>query len=657
MKNCPKWLLGLFAAAFFTVGCNDTDKGIDDIPSNDFFKIDVTDIAAASARITVTPLDNQTLYYYGTIGKAGFQQDHAADWQGYIDHVIAQQRQGSDKSVAEAVAELGVRGVQSEIMQSLEAQTEYLAFAMRLDSEGQIVETTASQEFTTLKAVPDNSFRIEVKDITAKGATMVVTPHDPTAPYLCNIIEKAIFEQSHSGNWQNYINNLIAYLQQDGEKTVAEVVAEIVVTGEDVYTTESLNAATEYYAFAMGLNNEGRITVETVTEAFTTSEIVSNNAFTVTFANTSYDGTDFTITPDNLEEPYYYTMRAASFFEGMTDAEILETILIEDSFMIDFMATSGVTEYENEQVDNTDTGYYVFVFGYDAGTPTTTLNKFAYRTTKGHGEPSACQFSIEVTGLKSRSAQVMITPSDATQMFLWDILPESEYEIQKDQMRAFAAEYAQMDFSSFGYGYERGETGNAFTRNLEPGTKYYVWAACMNDEGKAAADVLIPGSFTTLELTESAAEVVVTHDKYYDGDALYALDPDTYASSKGYAFMPVTFAPNDQTTLWYANVYEDDLSDLTDPTDEEVAEILMSNGLWCPIGKPFLCKWDAPSTILVLGIDANDNYKITRIVKTFTKAGASPAEEYQPAEKAVKLQRFPASRTPAPLRYRPAVER
>lgn len=654
MKICPVWLLSLFATAFFTVGCND-DK-VDEI-STDPFTVSVTDISAVSARITVTPHDNHTPYFFGTVAKSAFQQDYGADWQSYVERVIAQLREDSGKSVAETVSEIVVRGVQSELAESLEPETEYLAFAMQLDAHGRIVATTATREFTTLQAVPAGSFRIEVKDVTAKGATMVVTPDDPEAPYFCNIIEKAVFEQSHSGNWQNYINNLIAYLQQDSEKTVAQVVEEIVVRGEEVYKTQTLSAATEYYAFAMGLNDGGRITVETVTEPFSTLEIVSDNAFTVTFANTVYNGTDFTITPDNLEEPYYYTMRAASFFEGMTDAEILETVLIEDSFLIDFMVTSGVTEYENEQVDNTDTGYYVLVFGYDAGTPTTPLNKFAYRTAKGEGEPSACRFDIAVSGLKSRSAQVTITPSDQTQMFLWDILPESEYEIQKNQMRAFAAKYAQMDYSSFGYGYERGETGNIFSRNLEPGTKYYVWTACMNDKGEAAADVLIPGTFTTLPLAESAAEVVVQHDKYYDGDALYALDPVTYATSKGYAFMPLTFAPNDQTTLWYANVYEEDLSDPTDPTDEQVAETLMSSGIWCPVGKPFLCKWDAPSTILVLGIDANDNYKVTRIVKTFTKSGASPAEEYIPAENAVHLPRFTAKEHPHVQRYRHQTKR
>ncbi|WP_147639524.1 hypothetical protein [Alistipes sp.] len=656
MKNCPTWLFGIFATALLAVGCDDSDKAID-IPPTDFFSVEVTDVAATSARMTVTPLENETPYYCGTIRKSEFREDHGGDWQSYIDRLIAQLREESGKSVAETVSGIVVRGVKSSLLEALDAETEYVAFAMRLDTEGRIVGTTATDDFTTTKATTAGGFRIVVKDITAKSATMTITPDDLEAPYFYNIISKAIFEQSHGGNWQNYINNLIAHLREDTDKSVADVVSEIVVRGVEVYNSNTLNADTEYIAFAMGLNEQGRITLATVAETFTTPEIVSNNTFTVTFDNTSFDGTDFTITPENPDERYYYTSRAASYFADMTDEEMLETILTEDSFLIDFYATSGVTEYTNEQVDNTDTGYYVFVFGYDGGAPTTPLNKFAYRTSKGLGEPSACQFTIDVTNLKSRSAQVAITPSDKTQMFLWDILPESEYEVQKNRLGEFAAEYARLDFSSFGYGYERGDAGNMFSRNLEPGTKYYVWAACMDEFGQAAAEVIIPGDFTTLPVAESAADVTVTLDKYYDGDALFALDPETYATSKGYAFVPVTFAPNDQTTLWYANAYEDDLSNPADPTDEEIAEKLMASGLWCPVGKPFLCKWDEPTTILVLGIDSNDNYRITRIVRTFTKAGASPAEEYKPAENAVKPAHFPATRTPAPLRYRPVAER
>lgn len=430
MKNCPTWLFGIFATALLAVGCDDSDKAID-IPPTDFFSVEVTDIAATSARMTVTPLENETPYYCGTIRKSEFREDHGGDWQSYIDRLIAQLREESGKSVAETVSGIVVRGVKSSLLEALDAETEYVAFAMRLDTEGRIVGTTATDDFTTTKATTAGGFQIVVKDITAKSATMTITPDDLEAPYFYNIISKAIFEQSHGGNWQNYINNLIAHLREDTDKSVADVVSEIVVRGVEVYNSNTLNADTEYIAFAMGLNEQGRITLATVAETFTTPEIVSNNTFTVTFDNTSFDGTDFTITPENPDERYYYTSRAASYFADMTDEEMLETILTEDSFLIDFYATSGVTEYTNEQVDNTDTGYYVFVFGYDGGAPTTPLNKFAYRTSKGLGEPSACQFTIDVTNLKSRSAQVAITPSDKTQMFLWDILPESEYEVRK----------------------------------------------------------------------------------------------------------------------------------------------------------------------------------------------------------------------------------
>ena len=59
MKNCPTWLFGIFATALLAVGCDDSDKAID-IPPTDFFSVEVTDIAATSARMTVTPLENET---------------------------------------------------------------------------------------------------------------------------------------------------------------------------------------------------------------------------------------------------------------------------------------------------------------------------------------------------------------------------------------------------------------------------------------------------------------------------------------------------------------------------------------------------------------------------------------------------------------------
>ena len=301
MKNCPTWLFGIFATALLAVGCDDSDKAID-IPPTDFFSVEVTDIAATSARMTVTPLENETPYYCGTIRKSEFREDHGGDWQSYIDRLIAQLREESGKSVAETVSGIVVRGVKSSLLEALDAETEYVAFAMRLDTEGRIVGTTATDDFTTTKATTAGGFQIVVKDITAKSATMTITPDDLEAPYFYNIISKAIFEQSHGGNWQNYINNLIAHLREDTDKSVADVVSEIVVRGVEVYNSNTLNADTEYIAFAMGLNEQGRITLATVAETFTTPEIVSNNTFTVTFDNTSFDGTDFTITPENPDE-------------------------------------------------------------------------------------------------------------------------------------------------------------------------------------------------------------------------------------------------------------------------------------------------------------------------------------------------------------------
>lgn len=51
-----------------------------------------------------------------------------------------------------------------------------------------------------------------------------------------------------------------------------------------------------------------------------------------------YNGADFTITPSDLEFPYYSAIRPAFRYQGLDDDALLQTIIAEDSFMLDFMA-------------------------------------------------------------------------------------------------------------------------------------------------------------------------------------------------------------------------------------------------------------------------------------------------------------------------------
>ena len=109
--------------------------------------------------------------------------------------------------------------------------------------------------------------------------------------------------------------------------------------------------------------------------------------------------------------------------------------------MIDFYATTGVYEYENENVWLTDTGYLVLVFGWADGAATTNIHRFPFRTLEPNIPPSECRFDVEVTGLTSRSVTVAITPSDETSVYMWDLIADADYQQFKGNMKQYVTDY------------------------------------------------------------------------------------------------------------------------------------------------------------------------------------------------------------------------
>lgn len=114
-------------------------------------------------------------------------------------------------------------------------------------------------------------------------------------------------------------------------------------------------------------------------KTFKTKELAAGATFEVKFT-CYYNGADFTITPSDLEFPYYSAIRPAFRYQGLDDDALLQTIIAEDSFMLDFMAAPGVYEYKNEGVYLPDTEYWVLIDPFVEKYPT-----IQYRFQKGGG--------------------------------------------------------------------------------------------------------------------------------------------------------------------------------------------------------------------------------------------------------------------------------
>ena len=119
--------------------------------------------------------------------------------------------------------------------------------------------------------------------------------------------------------------------------------------GESNYAFEGLDPNTDYLAFAAGLDAAGEVNTKIESKTFKTKELAAGATFEVKFT-CYYNGADFTITPSDLEFPYYSAIRPAFRYQGLDDDALLQTIIAEDSFMLDFMAAPGVYEYKNEGV-------------------------------------------------------------------------------------------------------------------------------------------------------------------------------------------------------------------------------------------------------------------------------------------------------------------
>ena len=486
-------------------------------------------------------------------------------------------------------------------------------------------------------------FVITLSGVTATTADMEVVPRDAQGLYYFDVIAKATLDEHHGGS----VATMMESMMKEAEQlygSMEEALANLASQGKQNHSFARLAPATEHVAFAVGLDGAGAVNTEAVSRSFRTEELSEAAIFEVEFTAFYHNGADFTITPSDEEYRYYYAIRPAFQYDELSDEALLEKIVMEDGFMIDYWAATGVSEYENEEVWLPDTGYLVLVFGWADGAAVSKIRRFPFRTLEPNIPPSECRFDISVTGIASRSAYVTITPSDETSAYMWDLIAEADYRHFRDDMAQYVTEYVADDIENLDYNRETGESSEFFSKALEPGTTYYVWVACIDEFGKPAADVVVSEPFTTLPNQVSDAVVSVSIGKYFNGDDLYALDPEKYAEGQGMAYVQVNFSANDKAAVWYGAMVKEDPSDPTGAvSDAEIAETLTTSGTWCPTGKLFWCEWDAEYTVLGVAIGQDDNNgPVLRLTTTFTKEGASPVSEFvDPAAAVQSLYRVP----------------
>lgn len=483
------------------------------------------------------------------------------------------------RDLHELLAEELLKGNISWPFEGLAPQTDYVAYAFGLTSECEVTSALSKAEFTTLSSRPVScGFDLFATDVTTTSLTLNVVPTDDSVPYYFDLMtaeQYATFCNASPDDVPAFVSDVyFPSLADEYGLTVSEVVQDIASRGPDSYAFSGLKAATTYYAFAVGVAADGSTTTAAVVADLRTSGD-SDNAFTVTVTDRGADWADIHVRPQN-SDPYILVPELQEYFEGMSDDEIIADVLRAYESVL-----RERTYYGEAQLRETnlipDRDYYVLVFGYDAGVPTTPLTRRAFRTNQS--VPVSCTFDLTVKDVDKTTARAIVAPSDEGVSYFCHYIPAAEYEAgggNDASVRAYTDRVVD-ELTRLNEGWPRWEVLQAIlyrggvTITLEegsllPDTEYYFYAIGMTADGTFTTVPVLSERFTTLSAYETRAGIEI---KYMMMDGAGFGRPDD-------AVLYGWFYPS-HAEKWYGAGFVDDDA-VREWTDQEVVDYLLEHG-------------------------------------------------------------------------------
>ena len=464
-------------------------------------------------------------------------------------------------------------------------------------------------------------------------ATITVTPSHEGVAYFNNLITREDFE-AYGGDINAAADAVIAKIIEDyaaWDYTLAETFEYNTDYLATQYEFEAM-ANTEYVAFAFKWNEKCERLSEVSYEWFEVGEIApSENVITMEISNVTQSTFDIVTTTTNLDPYVIFPVPAMEIIKMRSDDEIF-------TYLLKTYGTSGLGYYLCEGgVKGTFSGlaagtdYAVLVFGYEAGTLTTAMLRQNITTAEA-GDVDACVYTIEVTDVDDREANVSITPSDFSIYYYWNVFEASMSE-------ADIKEYIQKSYNSIYYGdywefsyYELAQ-GNVNSRisQLMPSTEYKIVVVPMDPNKFEYIGAMREGGFFR---TEEAiiADITITagFDAYYDGDEVYALEPDYCSSWQGWVVVPMSVNIEGEYDgfLYTMFSYVEGLENPEIYSDNMLIDNLYNVGAyWSPAY--FRGEWDKTIMIAAVAFDYEGNPSpVYRSVHTFTRDGAGDAQEF-----------------------------
>ena len=521
----------------------------------------------------------------------------------------------------------------------LDPESEYVVYVYGLTEDGERTTDIYSAAAVTLPPYDGPvSFEIDIKEEN-NIMDVTVTPDHDGVYYYWNLMDKETYDsyaKVHGDDpkavFQAYVNwdiqDLIDYEYLTTRAEYYDWYSDI----NEVNSQFECMALTEYIVYACKWDENCNFTGDPVYKWHTSADVApSDNKISVTVGDDVDQSSFYVEVKTTNNDPYVMIAEPSEVMSGMSDEQIYARLLDDyGAFGLGYFVFEGDVEGRMTGLQP-DTEYTMVVFGFKAGKKTTAMQKFEVKT---HPAclPEDCAFDFVLDEVESNALSITVIPSDASHYYYWYVYTlDTTADQVKEDITGVIDKIYYGDIDEFSY-YELSQgrsSGNI--PFLAPNTQYKVAAVIMNQwSGEFLADVVFSEPFSTGD--ENYADITITaaFDKFYNGDDLYAINPNAGAQYNGYAMVPVTVTIDGEYSSYYYTIFEY-VTGLENPDkypDAYLYQNLVYHGVNYTQSVNFRAPWDKAVVIAAMAIDKQGRYsRVYRKKYTFRKYNASPISD------------------------------
>ena len=598
--------------------------------------VKVDKVEATSVTFSVTALDEETTWIGQIVDKVWFEkmsEEEVFDEDMRYYYAMAEE---NGVELEEYLATILSKGSHSNLrMAGLDPEWEYVVYVYGMDTTGEMTTSIYYEPFKTTAPYAGNDVTFDFNITVNRAIAYIeITPSHEGVAYYNNLITYEDYETLYGKDINVAADAVIADVIEDyayWDYTLAETFEYNTDYLATAYEFEGM-ANTKYVAFAFKWNEKCERLSEVSFKEFEIGEIpMSENKLSMEISDVTQSTFYVKIETTNNDPYAIFAIPASEISKLRTDDQIFDYILTKygTSFLYNYIFEGNIEGTFSGL--EADTEYAVLLFGYEAGTLTTKITRQNITTLKA-GAVDACVYDIQITDIDDREARVTIDPSDYSIWYYWNVFEADATEAEvKAYIESTLNGYYYGDYWEFSY-YELAQ-GKVESRlsQLTPNTDYKIVIVPMHADRFAYLGTMRQGGyFTTKSAIIADISIWAGFDAYYDGDEVYAINPQYFSNYQGQVILPMSVEIDGDYGgyLYTIFTYQEGLEDPEQFSDDMLIDNLYNVGAnWSPAY--FRGVWDVEMMVAAVAFDKEGNPSpVYRERFICTRDGAGDAQEF-----------------------------